>query len=232
LERGYSELAGANDESLIELARQGERAAIDMLFSRHIPILRRTALKFLRNEAEADDIVQDSLTSAFVHLSQYAGRAQFRTWLLSILLNAARTKVRGRKADRNLSLEEELGGPNAAPIMALRDPRPGPDQVMAAQERRRLVRKALRNLSPDFRTAYYLCYIKGLSATEAAAALGVNQETFKVRLFRGKRKLTTRLSTMNRQARFVGPRPRLSSREATRQLEEYSCPPTGEPTIQ
>jgi RNA polymerase sigma-70 factor, ECF subfamily len=206
LDQWYSELAVANDESLLKLARQGERAAIDVLFSRHMPVLQRTALRFLHNEAEAEDVVQDSLTSAFLHLSQYGGRAQFRTWLLSIVLNNARTRVRGRKANRNLSLEETLRGPNAAPLNTLRDPGPGPDQVMAAQERRRILREALHYLSPDFRSAYYLCYVKGLSAKEAAASLGVNQETLKVRLFRGKRKLTTRLSRMNEQGDLGGRR--------------------------
>jgi RNA polymerase sigma-70 factor, ECF subfamily len=230
LEREYSDLAGANDESLLELAKRGERAAIDVLFSRHIPVLRRTALKFLRNEADADDVVQDSLTLAFVHLSQYEGRAQFRTWLVSILLNAARTRVRGRKTDRNLSLEEALGGPNAAPVMTLRDPGPGPDQVMAARERQGILRAALSYLSPDFRTAYYLCCVKGMSAKDAAARLGVNQQTLKVRLFRGKRKLTKRLSGVHSQIRLRAPE-QGGTAEAIQKREEHSSLPAGEPSM-
>lgn len=231
MEQGYLELEAANDEALIELARQGERDAFDVLFSRHMPILQRTALRFLRNQAEAEDVVQDSLTSAFVHLSQYAGRAQFRTWLLSILLNTARTRVRGRKRDRDLSLEETLGGPDSAPIMSLRDPGPAPDQVMAARERRRILREALDYLSPDFRTAYDLCYVKGLSAKEAAASLGVNQETLKVRLFRGKRKLTTRLSALNGRVRRNRLQDRVRDTEAVRKQKD-GCLLTGESSIQ
>ena len=231
MDQGYLELAAANDEALIELARQGERDAIDVLFSRHMPILQRTALRFLHNQAEAEDVVQDSLTLAFVHLSQYAGRAQFRTWLLSILLNTARTRVRGRKRDRDLSLEETMGGPDAAPIMSLRDPRPAPDQVMAARERRRILREALDYLSPDFRIAYDLCYVKGLSAKEAAASLGVNQETLKVRLFRGKRKLTTRLSAMNVRAHRDGSRTGGRDSERIRKHKD-GCLSTGESSIQ
>jgi RNA polymerase sigma-70 factor (ECF subfamily) len=232
LDQGYSELAGANDESLIELARQGERAAIDVLFSRHMPILQRTALKFLRNEAEAEDVVQDSLTSAFVHLSQYAGRAQFRTWLLSILLNTARTRVRGRKSDRDLSLDEAVGDPGAAPIMALCDSRPGPDQMMAAQEQQEILHEALNYLSPDFRAAYQLCYVKGLSAKEAAASLGVNQQTLKVRLFRGKRKLTTRLSIIRDEAHFEARRGRLRHGETMQGNAKHSGFRSGESSIQ
>ena len=210
-----SELASANDELLLQLARQGEREAIDLLFSRHMPILKHTALRFLRNEAEAEDVVQDTLTSAFVHLAQYEGRSQFRTWLLSILLNAARTKVRSRKRDRSLSLEEELEGPNADPIMKIRDPRPDPEQLTTARERRRIARQALGDLSPEFRIAYCLCYVEGMSAPEAAAILGVNRETFKVRLFRGKRKLKIRLSARSSESHEALSRARLTAAHAT-----------------
>jgi RNA polymerase sigma-70 factor, ECF subfamily len=202
LERGSFELTAVDDERLLDLARRGERRAMDLLFSRHRCALRYTALKFLRNEAEAEDVVQDSLLSAFVHLSQYAGRAKFRTWLQSIVLNAARTRVRNRKWDRSVSLDEMLGGADAGPIVTLRDPHPGPDQEMVVQERRRMVREASKRLSPDFRAAYCLCYVKGLSIKEAAANLGVNEETLKTRLFRGQRKLTARLSAMGVRARL------------------------------
>jgi len=232
LEPEYFELAGANDELLLDLARHGETVAIDILFSRHRPILRRAALRFLRNEAEAEDVVQESLTLAFVHLSQFGGRAQFRTWLLSILFNAARTRLRNRKRDRSLSLEETLGDPNAEPLMTLRDPTPGPDQVMAAEERRRIVREALNYLSSDFRTAYDLCYVKGLSAREAAASLGVNQETLKVRLFRGKRKLTRRVSALNAKTPPTSAGHGLHNLAVTPGRGEHICLPVGESSIQ
>jgi RNA polymerase sigma-70 factor, ECF subfamily len=232
LELEYFELTGENDEFLLELAKHGETDAIDILFSRHRPILRRSALRFLRNEAEAEDVVQDSLTLAFVHLSQYQGRAQFRTWLLSILLNVARTRLRSRKRDRSLSLEQTLDDQSAEPIMTLRDPGPGPDQMMAAEERRRIVRETLNCLSSDFRTAYDLCYVKGLSTREAADSLGVNQETLKVRLFRGKRKLRTRVSALNSKTHPMTPRRHLHDMEVIQERREHVCLPAGESPIQ
>ncbi len=172
------------------MARRGDNGAIDLLFSRHIPALRSMAVRFLRNEAEAEDLVQDSLLSAFVHLPQFAGRSQFRTWLFSILLNSARTRVRRRKPDRYISLEE-------VSHRMIPDPALQPDQIVARLERRKIVREVLNDLSPEFRTAYYLCYVKGLSKREAAGRVGVNPQTFKVRLFRGRRKLANRLSVLD-----------------------------------
>ena len=199
MEPVYSELETANDDLLVQLAKQGETQATDVLFSRHIPVLRNTARRFLRNEAEADDVVQDSLTSAFVHLSQFAGQAQFRTWLLSILLNAARSRARSRKRERSVSLDEILHGPNPGIVLRLRASDPGQDQVLTLKEHRRIVTETLKELSPNFRTAYELCYVKGMSASAAAAVLGVNRETFKVRLLRGRRKLLAKLSGLNSQ---------------------------------
>lgn len=179
------------------MARRGDNRAIDLLFSRHIPALRSMAVRFLRNEAEAEDVLQDSLLSAFLHLPQYAGRSQFRTWLFSILLNSARTKVRRRRPDRYISLEEVSDG-------MLPDPSPQPDQIVARQEIRQIVRGALNSFSPEFRTAYYLCYVKGLSKREAADRVGVNPQTFKVRWFRGRRKLATKLYVLNERGRRDG----------------------------
>lgn len=152
------------------------------------------AVRFLRNEAEAEDVLQDSLLSAFLHLPQYAGRSQFRTWLFSILLNSARTKVRRRRPDRYISLEEVSDG-------MIPDPAPQPDQIVARQEIRKIVRDALNDFSPEFRTAYYLCYVKGLSKREAADRVGVNPQTFKVRLFRGRRRLASKLDVLNERGR-------------------------------
>lgn len=184
----------STDDSLLQMARRGDNRAIDLLFSRHIPALRSMAVRFLRNEAEAEDVLQDSLLSAFLHLPQYAGRSQFRTWLFSILLNSARTKVRRRRPDRYISLEEVSDG-------MIPDPAPQPDQIVARHEIRKIVRDALNGVSPEFRTAYYLCYVKGLSKREAADRVGVNPQTFKVRLFRGRRKLASKLDLLNERGR-------------------------------
>lgn len=207
MERETHNWEGINDDSLVELARQGKQAATDQLFSRHICALRHMAIRFLRNEAEAEDVVQDSLMAAFIHLPQYAGRSQFRTWLFSILLNAARTRVRSRRPDRNLSLDDTPAA------MALPDVGPTPDQAVEIKERGEIVREALNDLSPEFRIAYHLCFVKGFSAREAAALTGVNPETFKVRLFRGKRRLANKLVILNEKRHGAhGPQARAPER--------------------
>jgi len=214
LERETHNWESINDDSLVELARQGKQAATDQLFSRHICALRHMAIRFLRNEAEAEDVVQDSLMAAFIHLPQYAGRSQFRTWLFSILLNAARTRVRSRRPDRHLSIDE-------TPATTLPDGGPTPDQAVEIRERREIVRDAVNELSPEFRVAYHLCFVKGFSAREAAALTGVNPETFKVRLFRGKRRLANKLVILNEKRH--GARAPKPSRQSAWDVRRGTC---------
>jgi RNA polymerase sigma-70 factor (ECF subfamily) len=199
----YSELDTAPDETLLKLAQRGDRTATNLLFSRHRPVLHGAALRYLRNRADAEDAVQDSLILAHRHLAQFEGRAQFRTWLVSIVLNTARSRLRSCEMGRNLSVEEGMEDPGPNPIKRLKHAGPGPDQVFATQERRQILARILRHLPADFKRELYLCYVKGLSIREAACALGVNQQTFKVRLFRGRRKLARSLSTGNHHAHFA-----------------------------
>lgn len=193
MEKPYAEPDILPDEALLKLARQGDNTATNLLFSRHMPALRRTALRYLRNRADSDDAVQDSLMSAYVHLSQFEGRARFRTWLVSIVINAARA-VRRRPNDWTLSVEEGMQDlhPNATKKLSASGS--GPDEIFAVQERKRILAESLGNVSSNQKQALYLYYVKELPVREAACAMGVKPQTFKARLFRGRRKLAKCLS--------------------------------------
>ena len=102
-----------------------------------------------------------------------------------------------------LSVEEGMRDPGSNPIKRLRHPGPDPDQVFAARERRKILAQTLRHLPADFKQALYLCYVKGLSVRDAASTLGVNQQTFKVRLFRGRRKLARSLVAHHHGGHFA-----------------------------
>jgi RNA polymerase sigma-70 factor, ECF subfamily len=188
------ELDAASEETLVKLAQGGDPTATNLLFSRQRSVLHRAALRYLKNPADAEDAIQDGLLLAHRHLGQFEGRARFQTWLVSIVLNAARARVRSRHVRWTLSIEDGMRDPHPNPIKRLRYSGPGPDQVFAAQEHRQILTRTFAHLPADFRQALYLFYVKGLSIQEAACALGMNHETFKARLFRGRRKLARTLS--------------------------------------
>lgn len=188
MEKSYTEPNILPDEALLRLARQGDNTATNLLFSRHMLALRRTALRYLGNRADSDDVVQNSLMSAYVHLSQFEGRARFRTWLVSIVINAARADRR-RPSHCTLSVEEGMQDLRPNAIKKLAAPGCGPDEIFAVQERKRILAESLGNVSRNLKRALYLYYVKELPIREAACAMGVKPQTFKARLFRGRRKL-------------------------------------------
>jgi RNA polymerase sigma-70 factor, ECF subfamily len=193
VEKPYAELDILPDETLLQLARQGDNTATNLLFSRHTVVLRRTALRYLRNQADSDDAVQDSLLSAYVHLSQFEGRARFKSWLVSIVVNASRAKIRSRQNHWTLSVEEGMQCSRPNVVKRLSDPGFGPDEVFALQERKAIIAESLRSVSPKLRRALYLYYVEGLPVREAACALGVTPQTVKTKLFRGRRELARHL---------------------------------------
>jgi RNA polymerase sigma-70 factor, ECF subfamily len=197
------ELDAASEETLVKLAQGGDHAAANLLFSRQRSVLYRAALRYLKNPADAEDAIQDGLLLAHRHLGQFEGRARFQTWLVSIILNTARARIRRGCRRRTLSIEDGLHDPASNPIKGLHHAGPGPDQIFAIEERRQILARTLAYLPADFRRALYLTYVKGLSVREAACVLGINPETFKARLFRGKRKLARSLSSQNQDVHHL-----------------------------
>src|SRR6202167_440020 len=105
-----------------------ERAQeLDSVVSRHLPMFYKRAFRFLGNMPDAEDAVQDALLSAYKHLGQFRGQAQLSTWLTTIVTNAARMKLRRR--DSYLSLDEEQGEDGLAFSERLPDSKPGPEEV-------------------------------------------------------------------------------------------------------
>ena len=104
---------------------------------------------------------------------------------------------------RTLSVEEGLQDPRPNPIKRLRHPRPDPYHAFVTQERRQILARSLRLLPAANRRALYLCYVKGLSVREAACILAVNEQTFKARLCRGRRKLARSLTAHNHSVNLV-----------------------------
>ena len=89
---------------------------------RHLARFRRVALRLLGNIADAEDAVQDALLSAFTHLDQFGGQAKMSTWLTSIVINAARMKLRQRSPQAQISLDETHGEQPSAGRDAARPP--------------------------------------------------------------------------------------------------------------
>ena len=98
-----------NEQHLNVLAPEEKTRELQEAFSRSLPLLRRTAYRYLGNEADAEDAVQDALLSAYKHLDQFRGQAQMSTWLVAIVSNCARMQLRRRPRQIHVSLNEQFG---------------------------------------------------------------------------------------------------------------------------
>ena len=170
-------------------SQQLARAAVD-----YSSLLYRTAFRQLGNHEDAEDAVQDALLSAFCHLSQFEGRSQMSTWLVRIVINAARMRLRKRQRQTALSIDE-MGNQQGDTVWdQFADARPGPEESYRETELRELLNVKLKCLSATFRDAVQLVYLDGFNGQEAAQALGIRQSALKSRISRARAQLASNLS--------------------------------------
>jgi RNA polymerase sigma-70 factor (ECF subfamily) len=150
----------------------------------------RNAYRFLNNEADAEDAVQDALLSAYKHIDQFRGEAQMSTWLTAIVSNSARMQLRKRQRQIHVSLDEPIGEEQEhTPSDSLTDGRPSPEDDYRELELHARVKGLVTQLSPTLRKTFELRALDGLTINEAARILGVPNGTVKARLARARAKL-------------------------------------------
>jgi RNA polymerase sigma-70 factor, ECF subfamily len=152
------------------------------------------ALSFLRNEADAEDATQEAFLKAFRNLASFRGDAKFGTWLVSIALNEARSRIRRRDAIKMESLdgpEDEEGHVSPA---QLTDWKEIPSEALERKEVRHLLHKAVTSLPSIYREVFQMRDIEQMSVNEAAAALGITISSVKVRLHRARMMLQKHLA--------------------------------------
>jgi len=176
---------GRNVRSGRESARQ-----FDDVLSRRLPAFQRIAFRKLGNVADAEDAVQDALLSAYKHLDQFNGQAQMSTWLTTIVVNAARMRLRKRSHQFEVSLDGPFDDDQQNWITdRIADDSPSPEDVCRASELHERLRQFLTQLSLPLRGAFQLRDLDGLTTKEAALILGVPDGTVKAQLTRARAKL-------------------------------------------
>jgi RNA polymerase sigma-70 factor (ECF subfamily) len=146
----------------------------------------RMALSFVKNETEAEDVAQEAFLKAFRDLATFRGASKFSTWLISIALNEARTRLRRQSAARMESLDEPPeDGDKVSPAL-LRDWREIPSEALERREVRALLQEAIGELSPIYREVFVLRDIEEFSIEETAGLLAISVSAVKVRLHRAR----------------------------------------------
>lgn len=170
------------DEAIVARVRAGERDLYAVLMRRHNPRVYRVARSIVRDEAEAEDVMQEAYVRAFEHLHAFEGRSRFSTWLTRIAVHEALGRVRKRR--RFASLEDDVDEASMTTSETT-----SPERQTSDGEVRRLLEDAVDRLPEEFRTTFVLRMVEGLTSGEAADCLGVPEETVRTRLFRARNRL-------------------------------------------
>jgi RNA polymerase sigma-70 factor (ECF subfamily) len=172
-----------SDEALVAGAKMGDRTVFEELRRRHAEKMFRVAHRIIRHHEDAEDAVQESFLSAFVHLKTFDGKAKFSTWLTRIAINAALMRVRKNRLSRELPLENSREALGLCPKRELRDFSPNPEEVCEKQEREAVLRDAIAKLRRSLRKVVELYELQECSMDETAEILGISAAAAKARLF-------------------------------------------------
>ena len=152
------------------------------------------ALSLLQNEADAEDAAQEAFLKAFRHLASFRAEAKFSTWLISITLNEARSRLRQRKVLKLQSLDEPLDEQGHVSPALLRDWCEVSTQTLERQEVRLLLERAIASLPLIYREIVLMRDVEELSVNESAETLGISIGSVKVRLHRARMMLQKTLA--------------------------------------
>src|SRR6516165_4402361 len=185
----------AGDErSLVHAAKAGDMGAFEELVRRYDRNVFRIAQHITQNREDAEDVVQDAFLKAYENLGQFQGQSKFYTWLVRIAVNEALMKLRRRRPERMVSLDEEVKTEDDSLPREVADWSPNPEQQYTQGELRDILTRTIQGLPPGFRTVFVLRDVDGLSTEETAEALDLSVPAVKSRLPRARLQLRERLN--------------------------------------
>ena len=178
------------EQRLVERLRMGDAAALEALMERYGSRVYRLAHGITRNEADAEEVVQDVFLSLFSKIDLLEGRAALGTWIYRVAANAALIKHRGKRFELEVALEDMLptfkadGHREGDRAWVLADWSNTPEKELLSSEARRALNRAMEALPDHYRAVLTLRDVEGLSSEEVAEVTGESVPTVKSRLHR------------------------------------------------
>jgi RNA polymerase sigma-70 factor (ECF subfamily) len=167
------------DESLVASIAQGDKRALQTLYGRHSVRVYRFVLRFLNDEASAEDMVSEVFFDVWRQADRFEGRSQVSTWLLAIARNKALSVLRRRSTEE---LDEEVAE-------FIEDPSDDPEVTMQKRQQANVLQACLTELSPAHREIIDLVYYHEKSIEEVAEIVGVPANTVKTRMFYARKRI-------------------------------------------
>src|SRR5712691_2728252 len=189
-----AEQAVFDETNLVTQARQGDTAAFGELTERYQRNIFRLAQNITQNREDAEDVLQETFLKAYEHLPNFQGNSKFYTWLVRIAVNEALMKLRKRKSDRTVPLDEPVDTGEEMVNREIAVWEDNPEQRYSREEVQQILDRAVESLKPDFRTVFVLRDIEELSTEETAETLGISVPAVKSRLLRARLALREKLT--------------------------------------
>ena len=188
-----------DEGDLITRAKAGDDTAFTELLTRYERKIYRLAKNITQNDEDAEDVMQEAFLKAYSHLDSFQGNSKFYTWIVRIAVNESLMKLRKRKSDKLVSLDEQVDtGEDMVPreIAVWED---NPEAQYSQEELRGILDKSVESLAPIFRSVFVLRDIEDLSTEETAVALGISIPAVKSRLLRARLQLREKLTRLFRR---------------------------------
>ena len=169
-----------SDEQIVAQVLDGQTALFEVLMRRHNERIYRAARAILRDEREAEDVMQQAYVNAYTHLRQFDRRAAFSTWLTRIAVHES--LARARRRGRYQQLDEDV----VPEIAMATQETPDPERQAMTRELAGFVESAVDRLPDGSREVFVMREVQGLDTAETAACLGISEDAVKTRLSRAK----------------------------------------------
>ncbi len=179
--------AGGDEARLIARSQQQDHEAFGQLVDRHASVIVNLAYRMVGNRADAEDLAQDAFLAAFKALPTFRADSKFSTWLYRIAANKCKDWLRAKhppavELDDNEALAAHVVEPHT------------PERLLSQQQVAQQLDEAIQRLPPLYREAFVLKHIEGLSYEDMQDLLGVNADTLKMRVYKGRVQLSRELS--------------------------------------
>jgi RNA polymerase sigma-70 factor (ECF subfamily) len=185
---------GVDESVLVSQARDGDTRAFGELVRRYEGKIFRLAQHVTQNREDAEDVLQETFLKAYEHLDQFKGDSKFYTWIVRIAVNQALMKLRRRKTDKSVSLDEQIDTGEDTIVREIAAWGEDPEQQFSRVELGDILDRAVDSLEPPYRSVFVLRDIEELSTEDTAEALGLSIPAVKSRLLRARLQLREKLT--------------------------------------
>ncbi len=185
--------ADNREADLLTAAKSGDHRAFMELYGRHRPSLVRRIRRIVHNFEDAEDVLQETLMSAFRHLGRFRAHCTFRTWIMTIATNHSLMLLRKRRNHPETEFGLVTAEGKEVEFLQLSDPMPNPEQVCTQRQASRRVSQAVRRLPTGFRLLVERYHWDEVKLADAARAVGITEAAAKSRLLRARKVLRRHL---------------------------------------